>query len=68
MRIIKTENMKYLLSLFSVIRCYVNAIWLHVRIVWRVWDVVEVAKDKEEVIRLDWETSWTVAKGIWIDE
>ena len=43
---------------------YYKAIRLHLKIVWRVWDIVEVAPGQTEKIIIDWNTAWKVSKGI----
>lgn len=43
-----------------------SAILLFLKIVWRKYDRVEVEEGKWVTLRIDAETAWTVAKGIWI--
>lgn len=42
------------------------AVFLFLKIVWRKWDRVEVEEGKWVTLRIDWNTAWTVAKGIWL--
>lgn len=42
------------------------AVFLFLKIVWRKWDRVEVEEGKWVTLRIDWNTAWAVAKGVWL--